>query len=297
MGPRRRVTRSSSRPVARDGGVQRSATPNSPVGSACAWRPPDRGDPSAERPLRREARSCSGGRHRGQTSRSARWAAPYQQRSICSSLFKDVASDYVQMVTVLEQLPNVIDRAIGSHPGPISTRRHRSSDVWELPPHLPATHSRWCPRAWGRLAGHRSGDAAITRAAEIPNTGTKVAMLVGSGARAACRRSHRAADLGAGAAKPAARKKTCSDEFALGHWLDRPAGYPAQLRDDARLRHTAHRGLQLPATRSSCRNSDQARAVQIDVDPKMIGMRYPYEVNIVADATSALRALIPALAA
>lgn len=28
------------------------------------------------------------------------------------SLYKDVASDYVQMVTVPEQLPNVLDRAI-----------------------------------------------------------------------------------------------------------------------------------------------------------------------------------------
>jgi pyruvate dehydrogenase (quinone) len=35
--------------------------------------------------------------------------------------------------------------------------------------------------------------------------------------------------------------------------------------------------------------------VQIDVDPTMIGLRYPYEVNIVADGGAALRALIPLL--
>ncbi|EUA56125.1 thiamine pyrophosphate enzyme, C-terminal TPP binding domain protein [Mycobacterium intracellulare 1956] len=40
---------------------------------------------------------------------------------------------------------------------------------------------------------------------------------------------------------------------------------------------------------------DQCRAVQIDIDGRMIGMRYPYEVNLVADAKSALRALIPHL--
>ncbi|WP_231567743.1 thiamine pyrophosphate-dependent enzyme, partial [Sinomonas humi] len=39
----------------------------------------------------------------------------------------------------------------------------------------------------------------------------------------------------------------------------------------------------------------QARGVQIDIDPGMIGMRYPYEVNIVSDAAAALRALIPHL--
>src|SRR5699024_4657976 len=40
---------------------------------------------------------------------------------------------------------------------------------------------------------------------------------------------------------------------------------------------------------------DQARAVQIDIDGGRIGMRYPTEVNVVADAGAALRALIPHL--
>jgi pyruvate dehydrogenase (quinone) len=40
---------------------------------------------------------------------------------------------------------------------------------------------------------------------------------------------------------------------------------------------------------------DQARGVQIDIDPSLIGMRYPYEVNLVGDAASTLRALIPLL--
>jgi pyruvate dehydrogenase (quinone) len=35
--------------------------------------------------------------------------------------------------------------------------------------------------------------------------------------------------------------------------------------------------------------------VQIDIDGKMIGMRYPYEVNLVGDAAATLRALIPHL--
>ncbi|MGB8256124.1 MAG: thiamine pyrophosphate-dependent enzyme, partial [Pseudonocardiaceae bacterium] len=40
---------------------------------------------------------------------------------------------------------------------------------------------------------------------------------------------------------------------------------------------------------------DQARAVQIDLDPVMIGMRYPYELNLVGDAATTLRALLPLL--
>jgi pyruvate dehydrogenase (quinone) len=39
----------------------------------------------------------------------------------------------------------------------------------------------------------------------------------------------------------------------------------------------------------------QARAVQIDIDGKYIGMRYPYELNLVGDAAATLRALIPLL--
>ncbi|MGN6130783.1 MAG: thiamine pyrophosphate-binding protein, partial [Nocardioidaceae bacterium] len=47
----------------------------------------------------------------GQTNRSA-MGGSYQQEVDLLTLFKDVASDYVQMVTVPEQLPNVLDRAI-----------------------------------------------------------------------------------------------------------------------------------------------------------------------------------------
>ena len=39
----------------------------------------------------------------------------------------------------------------------------------------------------------------------------------------------------------------------------------------------------------------QARAVQIDRSAKWIGMRYPYEVNLVGDAKATLQALIPLL--
>jgi pyruvate dehydrogenase (quinone)/pyruvate oxidase len=39
----------------------------------------------------------------------------------------------------------------------------------------------------------------------------------------------------------------------------------------------------------------QARAVQIDIDPKRIGLRYPVEVGIVGDATRSLAALLPLL--
>src|SRR5262249_1321513 len=39
----------------------------------------------------------------------------------------------------------------------------------------------------------------------------------------------------------------------------------------------------------------QARAIQHDLDARLIGMRYPYELNLVADAEAALTALLPLL--
>jgi pyruvate dehydrogenase (quinone) len=39
----------------------------------------------------------------------------------------------------------------------------------------------------------------------------------------------------------------------------------------------------------------QARGVQIDIDPAMIGLRYPYEYNVVGDSAATLQALIPHL--
>jgi pyruvate dehydrogenase (quinone) len=47
----------------------------------------------------------------GQTARSA-MGGSYQQEVDLLSLYKDVCSDYVQMCTVPQQLPNLIDRAI-----------------------------------------------------------------------------------------------------------------------------------------------------------------------------------------
>src|SRR6202167_316371 len=75
----------------------------------------------------------------GQTSRSA-MGGSYQQEVDLLSLFKDVASDYVQMVTVPEQLRNVLDRAIRV----AMTQRTPTAliipaDVQELP-YSPPTH-------------------------------------------------------------------------------------------------------------------------------------------------------------
>ena len=232
----------------------------------------------------------------GQTNRSA-MGGSYQQEVDLLSLFKDVASDYVQMVTVPEQLPNVLDRAIRV----ALTERAPTAiiipaDVQELEYSAPTHAFKMVPSSlgldWPTVV---PGDDAITRAAEILNAGRKVAILAGSGARGARAELEQVAELlGAGVAKPLLGKDVLSDELpyvtgSIGLLGTRPSyelmkGCDTLLTVGSSFPYTQF----LPAF-------DQARAVQIDIDGKMIGMRYPYEVNLVGDAAATLRALIPHL--
>jgi pyruvate dehydrogenase (quinone) len=232
----------------------------------------------------------------GQTSRSA-MGGSYQQEVDLISLFKDVASDYIQMVTVPEQLPNVLDRAIRV----ALTQRAPTaliipSDVQELPYSAPTHAFKMVPSSTGIEWPAVSPDGgAIARAAAILNEGKKVAMLVGSGARGAREELAEVADLlGAGAAKALLGKDVLSDELpwvtgSIGLLGTRPS-YEMMRECDTLLTV----GSSFPYTQFMP-DFEQCRSVQIDIDGRFIGMRYPYEINLVADAKAALRALIPLL--
>ena len=232
----------------------------------------------------------------GQTSRSA-MGGSYQQEVDLLSLFKDVASEYVQMVTVPEQLPNVLDRAIRTA---IAERAPTAiiipSDVQELDYSPPSHAFKMVPSSLGvDWPTALPGDEAINRAADVLNSGGKVAILAGQGARGARLELEEVAELlGAGIAKPLLGKDVLSDELpyvtgSIGLLGTRPSyemmrGCDTLLTVGSSFPYTQF----LPAF-------DQARAVQIDIDGKFIGMRYPYEVNLVGDSTATLRALIPHL--
>ncbi|WP_254185603.1 thiamine pyrophosphate-requiring protein [Nocardioides panacis] len=232
----------------------------------------------------------------GQTNRSA-MGGSYQQEVDLLSLFKDVASDYVQMVTVPEQLPNVLDRAIRT----ALTRRAPTAliipnDVQELEYTPPGHAFKMVPSSLGiDWPSTVPDDAAVRRAADLLNTGTKVAVLVGQGARGARDEVEQVADLlGAGVAKALLGKDALSDELpyvtgSIGLLGTRPS---YEMMNDCDTLLTI--GSSFPYTQFMP-PLDQARAVQIDIDGTMIGMRYPYEVNLVGDATTTLQALIPLL--
>ncbi len=232
----------------------------------------------------------------GQTARSA-MGGSYQQEVDLISLFKDVAGAYVQMVTVPEQLPNVLDRAIRiAESERCPTAVIVPSDVQELDYSPPEHEFKMVPSSlgtsWPRVT---PDDDAVRQAADLLNAGSKVAVLAGQGARSAAQEVVEVADvLGAGIAKPLLGKDVIPDDLpgvtgAIGLLGTRPS-YEL-MRDCDTLLIV---GSNFPYTQF-LPELGQARAVQIDIDGKFIGMRYPTELNIVADAQATLAALLPLL--
>jgi pyruvate dehydrogenase (quinone) len=232
----------------------------------------------------------------GQTARSA-LGGNYQQEVDLMSLFKDVANEYCQQVMVPEQLPNVLDRAIRI----AASRRTVTAlvipaDVQELEYVAPAHAFKMVPSSLDLTwAAPVPADDDLRRAADVLNAGEKVAILVGQGARGAREEVTTVADvLGAGVAKALLGKDVLSDEHAwvtgsIGLLGTRPS-YEL-MRDCDTLLVV---GSNFPYSQF-LPEYGSARAVQIDRDPTMIGMRYPFEVNLVGDSAETLRRLIPLL--
>jgi pyruvate dehydrogenase (quinone) len=232
----------------------------------------------------------------GQTARSA-MGGSYQQEVDLLSLFKDVAAGYVHEVNVPEQLPNVLDRAIRvAMTGRAPTAVIIPSDVQELEYVAPAHAFKHVPSSLGiEWPTVSPDDEALSRAADILNAGERVAILAGQGARGARGElAEVAGKLGAGVAKALLGKDVLPDDLpfvtgSIGLLGTRPSY--EMMRDCDTLLIV---GSSFPYSQF-LPEYGQARAVQIDIDGTLIGMRYPTELNIVADSRAALRALLPLL--
>ncbi|MFF4897949.1 thiamine pyrophosphate-requiring protein [Streptomyces sp. NPDC001068] len=232
----------------------------------------------------------------GQTNRSA-MGGSYQQEVDLLSLYKDVASDFCEMVTVPEQLPNVLDRALRT----ALARRSPTAvivpaDVQDLDYSPPEHAFKMVPSSLGMP--HYApvpDDDDLRRAADVLNSGGKTAILIGQGARSARAEVVQVADrLGAGIAKALLGKDALDDELpyvtgAIGLLGTRPS-YELMRECDTLLVI----GSSFPYTQF-LPEFGKARAVQIDIDPHMVGLRYPFEVNLVGDAARTLRRLLPLL--
>ena len=233
----------------------------------------------------------------GQQARSS-LGGSYQQEIDLDSLFKDVAHEYVHVAVDPAQVRHLIDRAMRIAKAErtvtclIVPNDLQDMDAVAEPPRAHGTvHSGIgysAPRVIPR-------DDDLRRAAEVLNAGERVAMLVGAGALGAPEEVTQVADLlGRGRRQGAARQGRAARRPALGHRLDRAARHPPELGPDDGLRHAADGRLELPYSEFLPRPG-QARGVQVDIDGRMLGIRYPMEVNLVGDSAETLRALVPLL--
>ena len=232
----------------------------------------------------------------GQQERSVLGAA-YQQEIDLLSLVKDVAAQFAQTVTTAEQLPMVLDRAMRTA---LATRSPcvvvLPHDVQQLPaPEPEQSHGVVVTAPVWRPARVLPTDDDLRAAAEVLNAGGKVAIMVGQGARAAQDEVVAVAErLGAGITTSLLGKPYVDESLpfatgVMGHLGTTASGHLLGSCDTLLLVGTNDPWTEFyPAP-------GQARAVQIDLDGRNLGNRYPIEVGLTGDAAGTLRALLPLL--
>jgi pyruvate dehydrogenase (quinone) len=214
------------------------------------------------------------------------------------ALFKDVAHEYVHMCASPEQMRHLLDRAFRIAKGYrtvtalIVPADVQEADAVEEPRHGHGTmHS-----GVGYTPGVVTPDQAqLERAAAVLNEGEKVAMFVGAGALGAGDEVMEIADiLGAGVAKALlGRAAVGDDEPGVTGQSGLLGTKPSwELVRDCDTFFMIGSGF--PYAQFLPKEGD-ARGVQIDIDPGMLSLRYPMEVNLQGDAGVTLRALKPLL--
>jgi pyruvate dehydrogenase (quinone) len=232
----------------------------------------------------------------GQQKRTA-LGGSYQQEVDLVSLFKDVAHEYVHAVTTPAQMRHVLDRAMRI------AQVERTvccvivpNDIQDMdcekPPHEHGTIHSGVGYKAPRVIPQAED---LQHAADVLNAGSKVAMLVGAGALNATDEVIEVADLlGAGIAKALLGKAAVPDDLpyvtgAIGMLGTKPS-YDMMTTCDTLLMI----GSGFPYS-EFLPEEGEARGVQIDINGRMISIRYPMEVNLVGDSAETLKLLIPLL--
>ena len=233
----------------------------------------------------------------GQQARAA-LGGSYQQEVDLLSLFKDVAHEYVQMATVPAQMRHLVDRAVRIALAErtvtciIVPNDLQEMPAVETPEHVHGTVHSGTGYSQPRVV---PVEEDLDKAADVLNVGEKVAMLVGAGSLHATDEVMEVAQLlGAGVAKALLGKAAVPDDVpyvtgSIGLLGTKPS-YDMMMECDTLLMV----GTSFPYSEFLPKEG-QARAVQIDIDGRMLGIRYPTEVNLVGDSAKTLGALIPYL--
>jgi len=222
----------------------------------------------------------------------------YQQEVDLVTLFKDVAGAYVQMAASPEQVRHLIDRAFH-----IARTERRPTCV--IVPHDLQTMDAVPvpPREHGSVLSGIGMVAhsmvpqpdALRAAADILNAGSKVAILAGAGAHGAADELIQVAELlGAGVAKALLGKMVLPDDLPFVTGSIGVIGTQASFRMMNECDTLLMVGSSFPYS-EFLPPEGKARGVQIDIDGKMVSLRYPMECSLVGDSRATLQALIPLL--
>ncbi|WP_199432315.1 thiamine pyrophosphate-requiring protein [Qaidamihabitans albus] len=223
--------------------------------------------------------------------------AHYQQEVHLESLFADV-SEFIQSCMHPGQVRHVIDRAFKTA---LTTRSVATIVVpvdlqeEEAQPAPPRTHGAvYSSVGWSqpRVLPNRE---ELGKAAEVLNEGSKVAMLIGQGAKHAESEVVEAAELlGAGVAKALLGREVLDDDLPF---VTGPIGLLGSQPSDDMVMNCDTLfmiGSSFPYA-EWLPEEGSARGVEIDIDGSMIGVRYPMDAHLVGDAKETLKELIPLL--
>ena len=221
----------------------------------------------------------------------------FQQEVDLQAVFLDLCG-YVQTVVSPAQARHVIDRAMRIAAAERTVTCVIIPNDIQLAKAVPSA-----PRAHGisysgvgYARSHPVPSAEeLQQAADLLNSGERVALLVGAGALHATDEVIKTCEvLGAGVAKALLGKAAVPDDLpfvtgGIGLLGTKPSWHMMQDCDTLLMIGTTFPYAEfLP-------KDGQARAVQIDIAPRNIGMRYPTEVNLIGDSVDTLRRLLPLL--
>ncbi len=222
----------------------------------------------------------------------------FQQEVKLLQLYSDVASAFCEQVNTPSSVRHLIDRAMRIAQAErtvtcvIVPADVQDMDAVEEQPH--ATHT--VHTGIGYWPGRRiPSQSQLQAAADILNAGEKVAMLVGQGALDATDEVIAVADtLGAGIAKALLGKAAVPDDIpyctgSIGLLGTKPSWDMMQGADTLLMVGSSFPYSEfLPET-------GKVKAVQIDVQGRMLSIRYPMDLALEGDATESLKELLPLL--
>ena len=219
----------------------------------------------------------------------------YQQDVDLVKVFADVAA-YNERIMGPAHVCNVVDEAVKT-----AIAKRTVAHIT-----IPKDIQDWSAngqRSKANIASH-SGDlyseplplpphAALRKAAEILNGGTRVAILAGRGCLPARKEILAMAEkLAAPIVKPLLGKAVVPDDSpyttgGIGLLGTAPSQEVLEECDALLIAGSSFPYLEFYP------KPDQARAVQIDLDPSRIGLRYPVEIGLAGHCWDVLRALLP----